>query len=231
MARRLPLLTCCALLIAAPVTAADKDDAFLVDKRSFKKTYPVIALAPVEADPLLEMPDSVARILEEEITARLQKEKFTVIPSSVLGDIRKEMEAQVGGIADPETGQKDRAKEQAVREHAFRELWFREQFDALALVRVTILRVPMESDRVEWDGVKRKLQYEGRSKKYAANVVVSSVAFSMYDATNKPIYTYYGGLEPLMYRTQEQLEPMTADKFFKNEEHIREAAEVAVDPF
>jgi hypothetical protein len=218
------------LVLVGSAAAASKDDAFFVNKRDFKKTYPVIALAPVDADPYLDMPDSVAAMLEQEVTARLQKRGYTVIPSSVLAGIRKTMEAQVGGLQHPETGEVDLAKQQAVREHAFRELWFKQQFDALATISVTVHAVPMESDRVEWDGTKQKLTYEGRGKKYSAKVAVSSVSVAIYDSANKPLYLYYGGLEPLMYRQQEQLEPLTADKFFLDEKLIRKAAQIAVDP-
>lgn len=230
MNKLLALVASCFLVMAGQAVAAKKDDAYLVNKRDFKKTYKTIALAPVDADAYLEMPESVAAMLEEEVTARLQKRGYTVIPSSVLTGIRKTMEQQVGGIKDPETGRVNQAKERAVREHAFRELWFQQTFDALATISVSITRVPMENDRVEWDGVKQKLVYEGRGKKYAANVSVSSVSVSIYDSASKPVYLYYGGLEPLMYRVEEQLQPLTADKFFLDEKRIRKAAQVAVDP-
>jgi len=74
--------------VAVPAVAAGEDDAFLIDKREFKKQYKVIALSPIDSDPVLKMPDSVAAMVEEEITARLEKKGFTVIPSSVLGEIR-----------------------------------------------------------------------------------------------------------------------------------------------
>lgn len=223
--------TLLAALVILATQAGAQEEAFKVDKRSFKKTYPTIALAPVEADPYLEMPDRVAAILEEEITARLTREKFNVIPSSVLGGIRSQMEAQVGGIADPETGNTDAAKLQAVRSHAFRELWFREQFDALGIIRVSITRVPIENDRVEWDGVKQRIQREGRAGNYTANIAVTSVSLALFDSINEPIYTWYGGLEPLMWRNGDQLEALTPDKLFLDEKLVREAAELAVKPF
>lgn len=230
MMRALIVTLSVGLLLSATASAA-KDEAFLIDKRDFKKQCKVIALAPIDADPYLEMPDAVAAMLEQEVTARFEKRGYTVIPSSVLADIRRTMEEQVGGLVDAGTGQVDGAKMQAVRAHAFREMWFRHEFDALATIRVGITQVPMESDRVQWDGVKQKIAYEGRSKKYSAKVHVSSVSVALYDATDKPLYLYYGGLEPLMYRAGETLEVLSADKFFLDEKKIRKAAQVAVAPF
>lgn len=231
MSRLLFGLACIVALFAGLADAADTDAAFQVDRRSFKDTYRTIALAPVDFDPYLEMPASVAAIIEEEITERLEKEKFTVIPSSTLAAIRATMETQVGGLENPETGEIDPGRQQAVREHAFRELWFRENFDALGIIRVSILRVPMASDEAEWDGVKQKLEHKGRSRQYTGNVAVSSVTLGLFDSTNKPIYTWYGGLEPLMYREDDQLLPLGKDRLFQDEDKIREAAEIAVDPF
>ena len=231
MARLLAILLSTVLLIAGTASAASDDDAYLVvKKRDFKKTYKVIALAPVDADPYLAMSPAVAAMLEQEVTARLQKRGYTVIPSTVLGDIRKTMEEQVGGIKDAETGRVNVAKQQAVRDHAFRELWFTQQIDALANIRLSITQVPMESDRVEWDGTKQKLAHEGRSKKYSAKVMVSSVSVGIYDVASKPVYLYYGGLEPLMFRDGEQLSPLPVEQFFLDEKRIRKAAQIAVDP-
>ena len=92
-----------------PANAADKDSAFMVNKKSFKKQYRTIALTPVYSDPLLKMPEHVGVIIEEEITNFLQKRGYTVIPTSVLAEIRKSMETQVGGFEDPETGSVDSA--------------------------------------------------------------------------------------------------------------------------
>lgn len=231
MSRSIFVLAGAALLAAGLADAADEEEPFKVDRRSFRDTYPVIALAPVDAVPNLEMPDSVAAILEEEITERLEREKFTVIPSSRLAAIRSTMGGQIGGLEDPATGEIDPARMQAVRDHAFRELWFQEEFDALGIISVSIFQMPIESDRVEWDGVEQRIQREGRSRNYTANVSVSSVMFTIYDSTNKPIYIAYGGLEPLMYRDGELLVPLETDRLFQDEDKIREAAEIAVDPF
>ena len=218
-------------LVTAGVAAAAEEEAFLVDKRQFKKQYRTIALTPVDADAYLEMPGSVAARLEEIVTERLEKRGYTVIPSSVLGEIRRTMEVQVGGLEDPATGQEDMEKVQAVRTHAFRELWFQRDFDAIANIRVVVQRVPVESDRVEWDGTEQKIEREGRSMKYAASVAVSSVSVAVYDEAYRPLYLHYGGLEPLMYREGEQLEALPKNRLFLDEKKISKAAEIAVKPF
>lgn len=219
------------LLLGATAALADEDNAFLVDKKQFKKQVRTIALTPVDFDGYFDVPAGVAELLEQEVTERLEKRGYLVIPSSVLAGIRRTMEQQVGGITDGATGELDLARAQAVRTHAFRELWFQQEFDALANIRVSISQVPLENDRVEWDGVKQDIQHEGRGQKYTAKVYASSVAVGVYDATLKPLYLHYGGLEPLMYRAGEQLEALGNDQLFRDRKKIREAVKIAVKPF
>ena len=62
-----------ALLFSGPLVAADADEAFTTDRKQFKKQVKTIALTPVDADGYFQMPDRVAVMIEQEITARLEK--------------------------------------------------------------------------------------------------------------------------------------------------------------
>ena len=230
MKKTLTAIVALFFVLALPVIAADKDSPFLIDKRDFKKQFRTIALSPVDADGVLKMPDSVARMLEEEVTRHLVKNGYTVIPTSTLAGIRKTMESQVGGLENPETGQTDMAKLRAVRTHAFRELWFQHEFDAIATIRVAVSRAQFENDRAEWDGVKQKVESKGRNRGYNGSIVASSVSFAVYDPTDRLMYVNYGGLEVLQMRNEAQLLPIPDENFFSDEKKIRKAAQIAMKP-
>jgi hypothetical protein len=215
------LLAAAALLVSVIANAAEEEQPFKLDKRDFEKTYKVIALAPPEADPYLQVSEGVKAMVEQEVTARLKKRGYTVMPSSVLGGIRAEMTAQVG--------QADAAKQAAVREHAFRELWFRHQVDAVALMRIRVFSVPAENDKVEWDGTSQSIQHTGGREEYKANVSVSSVVVAIYDPKDAPLYVSYGGIEALMSRQGEQLLPLPVEQLLRDEKKIRKAAQTAVE--
>lgn len=218
------------LMFAVAAWAADPDSPFSTDKKQFEKQFRTIALTPIDADGYFDLPERAAAILEQEVTARLEKRGYKVIPSSVLAGIRQTMEQQVGGFTNSETGEIDEARVQAVRTHSFRELWFQQKFDALGNIRVSIYQVPLENDMVEWDGTRQEIAHEGRGKKYTAKVYVSSVAVAFYDASFRQHYLNYGGIEPLMYRADEKLEVLDNSKLFRDEKKIREAVKLAVDP-
>jgi len=221
-------LAAAALLVRA-AAAAPAEEPFKVNKKDFEKTFKVIALEPPDADPYLKVSDSVKAMLEQEVTARLKKRGYTVMPSSVLSGIRAEMTAQVNGPIDSKPGSSDAAKQAAVREHALRELWFRHPIDAVAVMRIRVFSVPMESDKVEWDGVSTSVEHSGGRVEYKANISVSSVVVAIYDSKEEPLYVSYAGLEPLMHREGAQLQPLPVDQLLRDEKRIRKASQAAVD--
>ena len=226
----LAFITALGVAASPIVLAADKYDPYVIDKRTFKEEYQRIALAPVEAGAALDMSDSAKQMIEQEITRHLEKRGYTVIPSTVLKDIRSTMIDQVGGLEDPATGEPDMDKVMAVHSHSLRELWYRHDFDALATARIQIIQAPVENDRAEWDGTSQKVRKKGGSLKYTASIAASTLTFSIFDATEQPIYVNYGGLEVLMMRVQEQFQPLDSSEYFQDEKRIRKAAQLAIKP-
>lgn len=230
MKKLITFLSAFALLAAPLAVVAEKYDPWFVDKRELKKNYQRIALAPVEAGATLKMPDSAKRAIEAQVQEHLEKRGYTVIPPSVLSGIRETMTEQVGGLKDPATGEIDMDRVHAVRDHSMRELWFTNDFDAVAVIRIDVLQAPVENDKAEWDGVSQKLKKKGRGLKYTASVAATSIAVSIYDATEQPLFVNYGGLEVLMMRVKEEMQPLDASEYFKDEKRIKKAVQVAVKP-
>ncbi len=222
-------LTALCLTLSLPAWAADKYDPFLIDKRVLKKEYRRIALAPVESSASLQMPEAAKEQILALVTKHLEKRKFTVLPNTLLADIRKTMIDQVGGLKDPQTGEPDAEKIAAVQDHSWRELWFRNDLDAVATVRIDILQAPVENDKAEWDGVSQKLQKKGRLK-YTATVAASTVTLTIYDQKKQPLYVNYGGLEVLMMRDKKEFKPLDPSEYFRDEKRIKKATELALKP-
>ena len=225
----------CSLILAVciafslPSWAADDDDPFLINKRDFKKQIKTVALTPIDAPEVFEMPNSVGLMIEEEITQRLQKRGYEVIPSSMLQEIRDTMEIQVGGYEIPETGQKDMARVQAVREHSYREMMFRHQMDAVALIRLSLVRADFENDRAEWHGSSQKVQSKGGGR-FKGTIPASSVSLLVFDRSEELLFINSGGLEVLMSREKQQLVRIPVEAYFQDEKRIRKAAQKAVSP-
>lgn len=224
------IVSALALLLAPVALAADKYDPWFIDKRELKKTYKRIALAPVEAPPNLEMPDSAKRAIEAQVQAHLEKRGYTVVPASVLKGIRERMAEQVGGLRDAGSGDVDVERVSAVRDHSLRELWFRNDFDALAVIRIDVIQAPIENDKAEWDGTSQKVKKKGGGLKYTASVAASSIAVSIYDVTEQPLFVNYGGLEVLMMRVKKEFQPLDASEYFQDEKRIKKAVQIAVKP-
>ena len=226
----LALVSALALLITPAALAADKYDPWFIEKRDLKKSYKRIALAPIEAPPNLEMPDAIKRSIEAQVQAHLEKRGYTVLPASELMGIREQMTEQVGGLRDPDSGEIDMQRVHAVRDHSLRELWFKNDFDALAVIRIDVIQAPIENDKAEWDGTSQKVKKKGGGLKYTASIAASSIAVSIYDVTQQPLFVNYGGLEVLMMRVKEQFEPLDASEYFQDEKRIKKAVQIAVKP-
>lgn len=216
--------------VATPTVGADKDSPYLIDKRDFKKQYKTIALSPAYADPFLQMPDSVGRTIEAAVTRHLEKRGFTVLPPSVLGDIRARMGSWIGGTTDPATGEVDTVRQEVVHTHAYRELWFKHQLDAVAMIRVRVRQVPIENDSAKWDGTKQRIEHSGGTAKYAVDGWVSSVSIAVFDDKQEPLYTNRGGLEVLMRRESGQLTVLPVEQYFQDEQRILKATQIALKP-
>ena len=221
-------ITAICVLLAFPAAAAD-DSPFRMDKKVFKQQVKMVALSPIDAAPVVQMPDSAEAIIQEEITKRLEKRGYEVIPASVLRNIRATMEQQVGGVQNASTGQIDMARTRAVREHSYRELMFRYPVDAIVAIRIQVVKAEYENDRARWDGTRQRVQNKG-SGKFKGTIAASSVSISIFDRREKLLFTNRGGLEVLLERNRQQLIPLPPETYFKDEKRIREAAKEAVKP-
>ena len=68
-------------IAASPIAlAAEKYDPFNIDERAFKKEYRRIALAPVEAGTVLDMPDAAKQMIEEDRRKCSDDAKKLIIP-------------------------------------------------------------------------------------------------------------------------------------------------------
>lgn len=222
----LSYLAIVALLFSSAVCAKD-DEAFLIREKDFKKQVKVIALTPIDAPPVIGMTRSAELIIEEEITARLRKRGFEVIPAQTLADIRSTMTAQV--TSDLDSGQIDAARAQAVREHSYREMMFRHPLDAIALVRVEIVNASFENDKARWHDTNQKVEHSGRGK-FSGTIPASSVSVLIFDRNEELLYSHSGGLEVLMRREETQFVRLPEGSYFQDEKRIRKAAKESVAP-
>lgn len=217
------------VFLVVPAAAADDDSPFLIDKKIFKKQVKSVALTPVDAPEAVKMPDFAEAIIQEEIAKRLRKRGYEVIPASVLGDIRETMRQQVGGYQDAKTGRVVTARMQAVREHGHRELLFRHQVDAIAVIRIRVVKADYQNDNAKWDGTRQRVTHKGGGR-FKGTISASSVSISIFDRKDKLLFTNRGGLEVLLKRDRQQLVPLPPEAYFKDEKRIRKAAQRAVSP-
>ncbi len=223
-------------LVAQNGFAASTKDAFIgIKKKTLKKEYRYLAVAPLDASPALKMPDAVRRRMEEDIVARLKKEGFKVLPPEVMRNIRQHMRNLVAVGDNP--GKEDAAKVAAVRDHSYRELMYRHPINGIVSVRVHPVSAPFMDDKAQWHGTSQKIKHRGdglmkfiTGKNYGGNIAASTLKIAIWDRQETLLYSWFGGIEVLMQRNAKSLEQIPPDQYWRDEKRIRNAVKLALKP-
>lgn len=215
--------------------AASKSDAFIgIKKKALKKDYNYLAMAPLDSQADLKMPELVRESIESAVIKQLEKEGFKVIPPKTLGDIRQHMRELVG--LKGELGKKEIKKEAAVRDHSYRELLLRHKVvDGIVAVRARVVGAPFQKNKAKWDGTSQKIQYKGdglfsSGKKYGGTIAASSLQVSILDRREVLLYHWSGGIEVLMQRNAKKLEVLPTEQFWQDKKRIQKAVKTALSP-
>lgn len=225
------------LILVVPDTfAASTKDAFIgIKKKTLKKEYTYLAVAPLDAAPALKMPNTIRQQMETAIVERLEKEGFKVLAPDVMRNIREHMKTLVG-LGD-NSDQKDTAKAEAVRDHSYRELMYRHPVNGIVSIRVLPVSAPFMNDKAEWHGTSQKIKHRGdglmkfiTGKSYGGNIAASSLKVAIWDRQENLLFSWAGGIEVLMQRNAKSLEPIPASQYWQDEKRIRNAVKLALKP-
>jgi len=224
------------VLVASGASAQSEKDAFKdIKKRELKKQYNHLAIVPLAAPPALKMPDNIKTLIETEVSARLEKEGFKVLPVSVMRDIRNHMRELMGLSATP--SESDTKKLVALLDHSYRELLLRHDVDGLVALQVQMVGAPFADDKAEWHGTSQKIKRSGdglmkfiAGKKYSGTVAASTLRVGILDRTERTLYAWNGGIEVLMERKGKNLEYMAEDTFWQDKKRVEKAVRAALKP-
>lgn len=225
------------VLVAIPLQAQSTKDAFIgVSKKELEKDYNHLVMTPIISATALALPASVEKLIEDEILKQFDKAGYEILPPSAFREIKDQFTALYQGAAP--ASDKDKAKRQrALSDHSYRELYYRYPVKGLITVQVVPIGAPFNSDKAVWDGTSQKIKHRGdgllkmfTGKKYGGTVAVSSIKISISDRQGVPIYYWAGGIEVLMERNGEALEPLPSSKFWQDEKRVLKAVKYALKP-
>ena len=215
-----------ALSILLPALSMARSSPFSIKKRHFKRQIKSIAVAPIDVTSEFDIPEKTILLIEEEIAKRIEEEGYDVIPASEYRAIRAEMTEQVGGVRNSRD-QIDLARQEAIKDHSYREMVYRYRMDATAIIQIEEVSAFYKNDMADWDGVRQKVKWRGHGN-YEGRIPATSIRVTIFDLNNRSLYTKRGGLEIMMRRVNTSFLPLSTDRFFKDKERIRQAADVAV---
>jgi len=224
------------ITVVATGYAASSKDAFIhVDKKTLKKEYSYLAIAPLESAASLHMPESVRDMIEAEVVKRLKKEGFNILPPKAMREIREHMRELVGLTELPD--ENDAKKLAAIHDHSHRELLLRHKVDGVVSLRARVVGAPFMKDKTKWDNTSQKIKHKGdglmkfiTGKGYGGTIAASSLKVSIWDRRDRLLYSWSGGIEVLMQRNGKALEKIPATQFWQDEKRIKNSVKLALSP-
>lgn len=216
----------------APAVSGQKlSDAFIdIKEKKLRKNYSQLALLPIVATPAASAPESVLQLISDEVQEILNDEDFELLPPQETQKIQAQFKAL---YPDPETAE----NQAAISEHTIRELFYRHAVDGLVSVQVLVVAAPFRKDKAEWAGTTQKVEHRGdgffgaiTGKDYEGHIGASAIRIVISDRDGKPLYNWMGGVEVMMQRNGEALEPLPKEDLWQSEKRVRKAVNYALKP-
>jgi hypothetical protein len=208
---------------------------FKIAQDEFYRQIKTLALAPLGMPREVENPESVRAQFEALITTKLQEAGFSTAPSQPFAEIWQRMADQVGGLFDPHTGQRDKAKFQTAWEYALRELGTTFKVDALVQARIQPVIVPFRAhtpytSTAIWHGTSEVVGGGGMF----GTIDALSLVITIVDPHGVVLYTNAGGIQLLSKLLSnmkgDQFVPVPRQDLFADEERNVAAVKIALGP-
>lgn len=228
------LLTVClfaAILITTATQAQKLSDAFIDTKeRAFRKEFEHLAMMPVAVAPAAAVPDAIQKLISDEVLEILTDEDFDILDPQVAEAIQDKF---VGLYPASTSGD----SKVAIAEHAVREVFFQHPVEGLVFVNVLAVAAPFRDDKAEWGGTSQKIEHKGdgffgsiMGNDYGGHIAASAVRIGIVDRSGKTVYLWSGGVEVMMQRNGEKLEPLPVESLWQNEKRVIKAVKYALKP-
>lgn len=216
---------------ASATQAQNLNDAYIgIKKKELKKRYKHLAMMPVVAAPVLEMPENLRAMVSDAVIKKLTKSKFKLVAPAETQAIKSQFSSLYSGELSPKV-------KATISEHTRREILFQHPVDGLVSVEVRPVAAPFLKDKAEWGGTSQKIKHKGdgffgtiMGKDYGGHVAASAVTMRITDRAGNVVYNWMGGIEVLMERNGEQLEALPASSFWQKPKRVEKAVKYALKP-
>ena len=226
------------MLLASACAKGVKEEEvapFLVDKKQVKQDVDVIAVAPVAIPDGLPDAESIEAWFNGELEAKLHEGRFSLLfPAEYVKYWDEAVEA-VGGITDPDTGERDHAMVAAAMKNVLDRLEFTPHVDGLFVGTVKVVEAPFAGGSAYWDGTKQSIKTGNPMKEFMAGspdgkVGALSLKVTLFDIDNNVLYERGGGIEVLSKMSGREFQLVPRNELLKDQKRMQKAVERALDP-
>lgn len=211
--------------------AQSTKDAYIgIKKKDLKKQYSHLAMMPVVAAPVLEMPENLRAMVSEAVVKKLTKAKFKLVGPEQTASIKNQFANLYSGELSPKV-------KATISEHTRREIFFQHPVDGLISVEVRPVAAPFMKDKADWGGTSQKIKHRGdgffgtiMGKDYGGHVAASAITMRITDRAGNVVYNWMGGIEVLMERNGQELETLPTSSFWQKPKRVEKAVKYVLKP-
>ncbi len=210
-------------------------EPYQVPREQFHAKVRTIGVAELAVPSDLENPDAVKQRFEAMIIQRLESQGFRTVPSEKVMPVWDEMEAQMGGMFNPMTGELDQKKFDTARLHLLQEIATQFGADALLHTTIGVVDAKFESGTAHWCGSSQRMQsvgstlLDGLGGMTSAGTIKATCLFVVIeDMSGVDLYKDMGGIEVLGRLVIGGFEPRPQTELFIDVERNHAAVDSAL---
>ncbi len=170
--------------------------ALRVPKEEARQRLGTICVLPATAEFEFPEADSKLDTLGQLVQTRLEAQGFPVVPPAQSKNVFSEASAAVGGLYDPDTGERDREKYRQVKQEWYRRLHDQLGCDAVLTCRLEIVQANWTNGLAVWDGASDSVS-DAFLGGFGAlgNVAAVSLWIEIRDMNDQVVYFHTGGVQ------------------------------------
>jgi hypothetical protein len=238
--RHLAPLACAVLSALALAAAVRAEPVQTLSREQFFQTVHTVALEPCRFpeefgfdDTLSAASDSVARLIEQNLTAQFARAGIRVIPATAYARQFAAGVDSAGGLYDPFTGEVDADLAMALVGRAHAAVAATDTVDAWVLPRVLLVSAKNAKGTAQWSGRSEvfDLERERIVPAYKSGIAPAlTLLVTVESAGGQALYRNEGGLQLIAHIRGKQIVPLPSSAWLREPRSVGWAVELAVWP-
>lgn len=214
-------------------------DPFRISESELRTRVQTIALAPLRVSPWLAEPAFARAQIEPLAVARLVEGGFAVVPSAEMERLWGSIAVEVGNLFDPESGEVDQERWEAVEAAVYRDLQSEHGVDAVLYLWISSVDLHIPPPNPAYCGIRDSLYWPNQNLGFAEYTKAKSsptlaralcLNANLHDMETREIYGIRSGLELTETFASQTKAKRPMEERLRDPDRLQQAIEAVVGP-